>query len=190
MTLFTDLPVWAIALLIFCLRIVDVSMGTLRTISVVQGMMQLSVILGFFEVLVWVIGVSQVMGGLDRSPMLAFAYAGGFAAGNGVGIAVEKRLAIGSVVVRMISSQHGDHIADTLRLQGYRLTSFRGDGRNGPVTLIFITCRRREAPRIIKTARGQDSTLFYTVEPLRERSMEMLSPLPHATGWRAFLKMK
>ncbi|RUL85939.1 DUF2179 domain-containing protein [Tautonia sociabilis] len=190
MSLLLDLPIWAIALLIFGMRILDVSLGTLRTISVVQGRIRLSVLLGFFEVLIWVIGVSQVMAGFDRSPLLPVAYAGGFAAGNGVGIAIEKRLALGSVVVRMISTAYGDRIAETLRIQGYRLTSFPGQGRNGPVTLLFITCKRREAPRIIQTARAQDPTLFYTIEPIRERSVELLSPLPQTTGWRAFLKKK
>jgi uncharacterized protein YebE (UPF0316 family) len=188
--LLTTLPVWAVALLIFLLRIFDVSFGTLRTISVVQGMMRLSVLLGFFEVLIWVVGVSQVMTGFDESPILAVAYAGGFAAGNGVGIAIEKRLALGSVVVRMISSSDGDRIAETLRVQGFRLTTFKGQGRNGPVTLLFVSCRRREAPRIIQTARSQEPSLFYTIEPLRERSVELLTPLPHPTGWRAILKKK
>ena len=190
MPLLTALPTWAIAFLIFLMRIADVSFGTLRTISVVQGRIRLSVLLGFFEVLIWVVGVSQVMSGFDENPILAVAYAGGFAAGNGVGISIEKRLALGSVVVRIISPNHGDRIAQTLRVQGYRLTTFMGEGRNGPVTLLFVTCRRREAPRIIQTAQGQDPALFYTIETLRERSVELLTPLPHATGWRALLKKK
>ncbi len=85
----------------------DVSLGTLRTISVVHGRTRVSVVLGFFEVLVWVTAVSQVITRLDESPWLAVAYAGGFAAGNAVGIALEKRLKLGSVVVRIITAHQG-----------------------------------------------------------------------------------
>ena len=98
------LSVWTLAVLIFCLRITDVSLGTIRTIAVVNGRMRLSVLLGFFEVLVWITGISQLIFRLQEHPLLVVAYAGGFAAGNAVGIAVERKVALGHCVIRMISS--------------------------------------------------------------------------------------
>lgn len=191
MSWINDLPVWATALLIFALRIGDVSLGTMRTLSVVQGRIVQSVALGFFEVLIWVIGISQVMGGLRESPVLGIAYALGFAAGNAVGIAIEQRLAMGSVVLRIISPRFGREIADHLRRRGYRLTTFDGQGRDGPVTMLLVTCRRRDARSVLGVAREYDASLFYTVESLRERSGESCAmPLPHATGWRAVMKKK
>ena len=92
-TLFvTDLPAWALAGTIFLLRIIDVSLGTMRTITVVNGRLRLSVALGFFEVLVWVTAVSQVILRLRDHPILVLAYAAGFAAGNAVGILLERKL--------------------------------------------------------------------------------------------------
>ncbi len=188
---FADMPIWAQALSIFALRVTDVSMGTLRTISVVQGKMKLSVFLGFFEVLVWICGVSQVMAGLTKYPVLALAYAGGFAVGNGVGILLERAVALGSVALTIISPSRGRDIAEKLRSDGQPLTTLAGEGRDGPVTMIYTTVSRRSMRRLLESARSIDPRLFYSVEPLREWRLDMTGrPLPHATGWRTWLKMK
>ncbi len=186
----TDLPAWGLALLIFSLRVVDVSMGTMRTLSVVQGRLKLSVLLGFFEVLVWITAVSQVMPRLQTHPILALAYAGGFAAGNGAGILLERRLAMGSVAISIISPSSGPTIAQYLRDRGQRLTTFHGEGRDGPVTMIYTTSPRRRLRVLLDQARSVDPHIFYTVEPLREGGTGMNHPLPHASGWRSVLKMK
>jgi uncharacterized protein YebE (UPF0316 family) len=185
-----DLPVWALALLIFGCRVVDVSMGTLRTITVVQGRIRLSVVLGFFEVLVWITAVSQVITGVKDSPVLLLAYAAGFATGNAVGILLERRLALGAVVVRIISIETGNAIANALRADGWALTTFLGEGRDGPVTLIYLTCPRRELDAILVRARAVDPEVFYAVEMVREWSRDLGHPLPLSTGWRAAFQRK
>ena len=191
MGLFSGWPVWAMALAIVGLRICDVSMGTMRTICVVQGKLKVSVILGFFEVLIWVCGASQVMSGLKTYPILAVAYAAGFAMGNGVGILIERAVAMGSVALTIISPGAGTSIAEHLRREGRRLTTFAGEGRDGPVTMIYTTCTRRELRKVLVAARSVDPKLFYTVEPLREWRMDPGNrPLPHATGWRSALIRK
>lgn len=181
------IPVTLLAILIFLLRIVDVSLGTLRTISVVHGRVRLSVVLGFFEVLVWVTAVSQVITRLDESLWLAVAYAGGFAAGNAVGIALEKRLKLGSVVVRIITATRGDEIARSLRAAGQTVTTFAGEGDTGARTLIYLACSRRDLPDRIERAQRVDPDLFYAVERF---SMMGDRPLPDYTGWRAVFKRK
>jgi uncharacterized protein YebE (UPF0316 family) len=182
------LPVWAVAALIFGLRVVDVSMGTLRTITVVHGHIVVAMLLGFFEVLIWVTAVSQVVLRIRETPLLAVAFAAGFAAGNACGIALERRLAFGSCVVRMISSVEGETLATKLRELGQVVTTFPGRGRDGPRTLLFTACPRRKLETIVGIARSVDPRLFYTVE--RFTRADSASPLPHPTGWRAVLKKK
>jgi uncharacterized protein YebE (UPF0316 family) len=186
------MPIWAQALMVFALRATDVSIGTMRTISVVQGKMKLSVCLGFFEVLIWVCGVSQVMAGLAKYPILAVAYAAGFAMGNGVGILIERAVAMGSVALTIISPGRGSEIADTLRKEGQPLTTLAGEGRDGPVTMIYASVTRRGMRKVLDRARQVDPKLFYSVEPLREWRLDVAGrrPLPHATGWRSWLKKK
>lgn len=187
----SSMPLWGMALLVFSLRLCDVSIGTMRTICVVQGKLKVSVALGFFEVLIWVCGVSQVMAGLQKYPILAVAYAAGFATGNGVGILLERTIALGSVALTIISPQSGAAIAEHLRAEGQRLTTLSGEGRDGPVTMIYTTCPRRGLRRVLESARCVDPKLFYTVEPLREWRLDPASrPHPHTALWRSLLKRK
>ena len=188
MMLLDTAPAWALALTIFGLRIVDVSLGTLRTITVVHGRVRVSVLIGFFEVLVWVTAVSQVIAHVDESPLLAVAYAGGFATGNAVGIALERRLALGTVVVRMITSAGAEAMASLLRGMGRVVTTFDGQGRDGVRTLLFTTCPRRDLPRVIDAAAALDPQLFYTVDRFSQATS--LGPLPGPSGWRAVFKKK
>jgi len=69
------------AVLIMMMRICDVSIGTMRTIFVVQGKKYLAGLTGFFEVLIWIFAMRYIMQHLDQIPNL-FGYAAGFALGN------------------------------------------------------------------------------------------------------------
>ena len=104
------IPVWLLCLLIFVLRICDVTLGTVRTVVIVKDYLLLAVALGFVEVMIWILAVIQVIARINESFFLALAFAGGFAAGNAVGILVERRLAMGTSVVRIISGKHGMEI--------------------------------------------------------------------------------
>jgi uncharacterized protein YebE (UPF0316 family) len=190
MDFLAEMPVWAVAALIFCLRIVDVSIGTMRTITVVQGWVKLSVVLAFFEVLIWISAVSQVIVGIGKSPVLLLAYAAGFATGNAVGILIEKKLALGTALAMMISPRAGDRIAAALRARGFRLTTVAGEGRDGPVSVIHCFCPRKDLPGMLETAGELDPDVFYAVEPVREWRGGFEGPFPHPTGWRAVFKKK
>lgn len=132
-------PFWLLGLGIFVLRIVDVSVGTLRTISMVQGRARVAVLLGFFEVLIWVIAVAQVVSRIDESPWLAPFYAGGFAAGVAVGMLIERRLALGNYVIRIISRSRAREVAQAIDGRGRLLGIFTGETLEGPVNLLFIS---------------------------------------------------
>jgi uncharacterized protein YebE (UPF0316 family) len=183
-----DMPLWAVAIAVFGLRIVDVSLGTVRTIAVVQGKQMLSVLIGFVEVLVWVTAVSQVITRIHESPLLAVAFAGGFAAGNAVGIVLERQLAIGSCVLRIISSEGGSSVAAAIRNAGRAVTTFDGRDMDGRCELLYTTCPRKEARHLIKLAKVIDPGLFYMVDRFSQTGNGV--PLPHPTGWRAVFKKK
>jgi uncharacterized protein YebE (UPF0316 family) len=115
-----SIPVWMLCLVIFVLRICDVTLGTVRTVAIVKGRITAAAFLGFFEVLIWILAVSQVITRINESVFLALAFAGGFATGNAVGILVERKLAMGTSVVRIISTTHGTEIARAIREGGRR----------------------------------------------------------------------
>ncbi len=189
MTAIDALPFWMVGIAIFLLRIIDVSLGTVRTISMVQGHRHFSVVLGFFEVLVWVVAVSQVVARIDQSPWLAPFYAGGFAAGIWAGMAIERRLALGRYVIRLISRRAAPAIVQALAGRGHVLATFAGETGDGPVHLVFVSARGGTVRDVLNTARQVDPDVFFLVEAAMDWS-ENVYPLPHPTGWRAVLKKK
>lgn len=190
MDFINSMPIWQVAVGIFCLRLVDVSMGTIRTISVVNGATKLAVFLGFWEVTIWLFIVSQVIARIHESVILVFAYAAGFATGNAIGIFLEKRAAFGVVVLRMISSNEGGEIAEALRKRGHILTTFNGEGRDGVVKLLIISCERKVVGEIIDIAQSIDPHLFYIVERANEWSHVHHKEKMHTTGLRSIMKKK
>ncbi len=184
----TTLPIWLVAVLIFLLRIVDVSLGTVRMLTVVAGRMGVSVMLGFIEILVWIFAISQVITQAGKNPWLMLAYAGGFAAGNATGIWVEGRLAMGRRVLRIISPHKGQEIAEALRNEGQAVTTFLGEGRDGHRTLLYLLTERRDLERWIDIAQGLDPHLFYVVEPVSASSQGF--SIQQSSGPRSILKKR
>lgn len=159
-------PHW-LALAIFLLRIGDVSLGTVRTISIFRGHRVLAAFIGFFEVLIWLTAVGQVLRHLDHW-YLVIAYAGGFAAGNIVGIAVEAALAMGDAVVRVISPNREVHLAQVLRTADYFVTDLEGHGEKAlPVEVLFVVTKRRNLARLVALIEKADPFAFCTVEDVR-----------------------
>jgi uncharacterized protein YebE (UPF0316 family) len=152
--------------LIFIARVSDVSLGTFRTIVVFRGQKLLASIIGFFEILIWLIAASQVLTNLDQW-YLALAYAGGFAVGTYVGIVIESSFAIGSELIRCISFNH-DVLATKLRDEGFQVISFDGDmGESHPIELLLIIERRRNIPALIQRILSLDHSAVYSVSDVK-----------------------
>jgi uncharacterized protein YebE (UPF0316 family) len=154
-------------LVIFGLRVVDVSMSTMRILLAVRGHRLIVPFIGFFEVLIWVVAVGNAIRFLD-SPLHLLGYAAGFATGSLVGLLIEERLAIGHAIVRIVSRHAGVELADALRALGFGVTEFAGQGRDGPVEVSYTVCQRREIPRVIAEVERWDRQAFITVEEPRD----------------------
>lgn len=179
-----------IGVLIFCARIVDVSIGTFRTIVTVQGRTRLAFVLGFMEVTLWVTIISAIVKQIHTAPVLAVFYGLGFATGNVVGIALERKLALGHLALRVFTRTAGAALAAQLRAAGQVTTTFEGEGRDGPVTELLVVCRRRDIKWILDLIKAEDSEAFYIIEQAREVSHLQLPVYEESTGWRAVLKRK
>jgi uncharacterized protein YebE (UPF0316 family) len=172
-------------ILIVAARIVDVSLGTLRMTWVIQGRRGVAWIIGFIEILIWVLVVSQVIQNLHQ-PAYAISYAFGFATGNFVGMTLEKWMAFGDQVVRVFTRE-GTKMAAKLRAEGLRVTSFQGEGRDGPIQMLFIEAPRKGTPYITKLAQETDPKCFYIIDDIRTVSQAQMM-LYQPSGWRAILK--
>lgn len=177
-------------LFIFLARVADVSLGTLRTIAVVHGRTAMSFWLGFFESAIWLAVVSTIVPTVVEKPVLGIVYAFGFATGNLVGIKVERLLAIGNLILRVITRKEPEEIIESLRSLGYRVTSFSGEGLSGKVTELYIVCRRRDLKSLLTKVLELDSEAFYVTEQAGAVSNVVRPIMQPVTGWRAVIKKK
>ncbi len=153
--------------LIFLLRIVDVSMATVRTLLVVRGARWLPPLIGFFEVMIWILAVGSAIQNLT-SPLHVLGYAAGFATGNAAGLWFEERLALGFATIRTVTTKEASLLTGTLRENGYPITEFPGQGHSGPVSLIYSVVPRRAVGGLIKMIEQIDPDAFVVVDEPRK----------------------
>jgi uncharacterized protein YebE (UPF0316 family) len=151
------------ALLIFALRIVDVSLDTMRVIFLIRGKRGLAATLGFFIALIWLVAVGNAVRHID-SIWHVLGYAGGYATGTFVGVTIERLVAYGVALVRIISRHAGVEIAEALRERGYGATEFVGQGREGRVELITVVVHRGHLDDVMSIVEKWDTDAFVTVE--------------------------
>jgi uncharacterized protein YebE (UPF0316 family) len=183
----TDLFSYVILpLLIIVARISDVSFGTLRIVMVSKGQKLIAPVLGFFEVVIWLITMSKVIQNIDN--WVAYvAYGLGFACGNYIGLIIEEKLAVGIVRLQIITRTNADQLIVKLRESGYGITHHEANGSEGKVAVIYSIIKRTNINRVITLIREYNPQAFYSIEDVRSVSKDVYSPsLPISTlsRWR------
>jgi uncharacterized protein YebE (UPF0316 family) len=149
--------------LIFAARVADVSIGTVRLIFVARGLKYIAPAIGFFEVLIWLLAIGQIMKNLSN-PLCYVAFAGGFAMGNFVGICIAEKLSLGLVLVRVITQKDASELVGYLKCADYGVTSVDGHGTSGQVKLVFTIVPRQEVNSVIRLINSFDLNAFYSIE--------------------------
>lgn len=185
-----DWTILTLGMVIFFARILDVSLGTLRIISIVQGRTWTAFFLGFFEVGIWITIISAVLRFIEEQPVLGLFYALGFAAGSVAGIKIERRIASGFIALRLISYEHGEELVKAIREAGYAMTAYEGMGKHGPVMELFMVCMRKDKPAILKIAKGIDPDVFSTTSPADTFSRIYRPVATFSSGWQSLLKIR
>ena len=170
-----------IPVLIFLIRIADVSIGTIRIIYISRGIKYFAAILGFFEVLIWLFAISQIMQNLN-SPIHYIAYALGFGMGNLVGITIERKISLGNRTVRIITQKDATELVQSLRAKAYGVTSVDGLGATGPVKLIFTIVKRHQVANVIDIVKRFNPNAFFTVEDINFVQENNLYPFQRSSG--------
>jgi uncharacterized protein YebE (UPF0316 family) len=159
---------WLVALGIFAARLVNIAIDTLRFMITLRGKTWLSWILGFVESVLFVVIIGSVLNNL-QNPLNIIGYAAGFATGNVVGMAIEKRLAIGFTHFNIISKDHSTEIADALRAHGYGVTEIPARGRESSFMMIDCSVRRKQADEVEDLSLSLDPEAFITAEEVTPR---------------------
>jgi uncharacterized protein YebE (UPF0316 family) len=160
------MPPYVMPLIIFALRVTDMTLDTLRVLFIIRGRKLPAWIFGFLQSAIWVVAITSVLANLNN-PWNIVGYAAGFATGSVVGMAIEERLAIGYGHMRIISARLGDAIAQAIRQAGYAATELSGRGKDGTVSVVTCSVRRRDIDRVRKEALRIDPQAFVTVEEVR-----------------------
>jgi uncharacterized protein YebE (UPF0316 family) len=159
-----DAVVWVIIpLLIFSARILDVSLGTIRIIFVSRGLKYLAPMVGFFEVIIWLIAIRVIIENLNNI-VCYLAYGSGFAMGTFVGLYIEKKLAIGSSLIQIITQKDATDLIFHLRCQGFGVTSMYAEGIDGKVNVIYLIIKRQDYEKVTEIIREFNPKAFYTLE--------------------------
>src|SRR5690606_10681566 len=121
----------------------DVSISTIRIIFVMSGKRNVAPFLGFFEALIWLLAIGQIISNIDNV-FSYIAYASGFAVGTYVGMYMEEKLAIGRVVLRLITKEQVHEFLTYLRANDYRYSILDAQGKKGKVNVVFLVLKREK----------------------------------------------
>jgi uncharacterized protein YebE (UPF0316 family) len=164
-----------IPLLIMVARIIDVSFSTLRIVYLMKGEKMFAAGLGFFESLIWLIAISQIIQNVTNIPAY-IGWAAGFALGNYFGLIIEERLAVGKLIIRVITAADAQLLVDQLKNAGFGVTHIDGQGTAGKVKLIFCVIQRDQYERIVGIIHEFNPKAFYTVEDVRSAREGVFPP--------------
>lgn len=171
-------------LFIFFARITDVSLGTMRIMLISRGYRQFAPVLGFFEVLIWLVTISKALASLS-GPLSYVIYAAGFATGNFVGMVIESRISLGYQGLRIITTTEVSALPISLREEGFGVTSVKGRGMKSDVSILFMVMRRKDVARALEIVNLLEPAAFITIEDVKPFRSGYISSPRNETGFFA-----
>jgi len=176
-------------LLIFISRVCDVTLGTLRHVFISKGYKTIVPFLGFFEVLIWLIVVAQIMKKIENWACY-IGWASGFATGTYVGLLIEEKLALGMQIVRIITNQDCDQLITDLKAGNHGLTIIDGQGAKGPVKILFTIVKRTEMRALVDIIHKDNPNAFYTIEDIKDKEQGVFTKSQSSVIKRLFAVRK
>jgi uncharacterized protein YebE (UPF0316 family) len=166
-----------IGLLIFSMRIADVSIGTIRTIYTIRGKRGIAMGLGVIESAIWILAISKAVELMKHNPWAMIGWAFGFGAGTFTGITIERWIASGHILMRVISIHKSVDLHDALLAAGVGVTALLGEGRAGDVRVLFVVGPRKRGKELLHTIQQIDAEAFITIDPIQQ-AIGGYMPLP------------
>ncbi len=156
-------------IIIFFAKIIEVSISTIRLVFISKGERVKGAILGFVEIMIWLIVVSSVLNNITEDPLKMLIYAAAFSLGNYIGVTIESKIAVGlSSIQVVVNEKDGEVLADILREQGYGVTIIEGKGKNDSIkNLLFIQLKRKKIPEAVKLIKQNYPEAYITVNDIK-----------------------
>ena len=169
--------------LIFIARILDVTIGTIRIVMVAKGEKIIAPLLGFFEVLIWLIAISQIIENLDNW-VCYIAYGAGFATGNYIGMIIEEKMAMGIVQLQIITRADAHQLIEKLKSDGYGITHQEAHGAIEEVSIIYSIIKRNDLSRVDEIIRTFNPNAFYSIADVKFVNKGLYSKVNPMHHWR------
>lgn len=169
--------------LIFLARISDVTIGTIRIVMVAKGQKLIAPILGFFEVLIWLLAISKIIQNLDNW-VCYVAYGAGFATGNYIGMIIEEKLAVGIVQLQIITRTEAHKLIEKLKSEGYGITHQEAHGAVEEVSIIYSIVKRTDLPHVDEIIRTYNPNAFYSIADIKFVNRNIFSKIEPMQRWR------
>lgn len=167
---------WFLLPLLICLaRISDQSIGTLRLILVSKGHKTVAPFLAFFESLIWLMAVSQILKHMDNW-VTFFAYGLGFALGNYIGMILEEKISLGHVMIRIFPKTDYSNLISYMSQHDIGYSIIDAEGRMGELKIIFSIISRRNLNDFINIIETHNPDAFYSVEEVRSVKKGIFQP--------------
>lgn len=159
------MALFLLCLKIFCVRIIDVSLGTVRTLITVKGRTLLASMVGFVEIFVWFVIVKEALNTTETSIWIAIAYSLGFATGTYIGGYVSDRFIKGNFGVQVVTSNNNHQLIDILRQEGYAVSviDVKGQDKNKEKYMLFIEIQKNNFEHLKNLIHSVDSNAFIVV---------------------------
>ena len=154
-------------LLIALARVLDVTVGTIRVIFVSRGLKYYAPLLGFFEVIIWLLAIGQIMQSLGNF-MSYIGYGVGFAMGNYIGIILVEKMSLGTVIVRIIPKMDTTNLVNHLRESNFGVTTIPAEGKAGPVQIVNSIVKKKDLKDALEIINKHNPQAFYTVEEVQK----------------------
>lgn len=152
-------------LLIFLGRMSDVTLATLRNIFIARGIRKIVPVIGFFEVLIWLLAVSSIIKNLNNI-LCYVAFAGGYSSGILLGVSIERRLALGKQLIRIITNKQSQKLIEALRAASFGVTELDATGSQGPVKILLVVAKRKDVVKVISLVNELHGSSFFTIEDI------------------------
>jgi len=163
-----EIDIMWIYLLILVAKIIEVTLATVRIVLITKGEKTIGAIIAFFEILIWIAIVSNVITGLASDPLKAVFYALGFALGNYFGSMLEERIGLGvSEVQIIVKEEHGEELAAFIRDQGYAVTVIEGFGLNQKRHILYAMLPRKQVRLLTKQIKVYQDNSVITVHEIK-----------------------
>lgn len=169
---------------IFVARIFDVTLGTVRIVMISKGQKFIAPILGFFEILIWLLAISRIFENLDNWTCY-LGYALGYATGNYFGLKIEEKLAMGIVKIQIITRKEASALINNLKQAGYGITHHQAHGATENVSIIYSVIKRSEIQKVEEIVKTTNPKAFYSVEDVKSVSHGVFPvKLANRRSWR------